>query len=57
MQKIRLIKQQKLYLRVDFFKTINKKITQKKNTIDKILLFFVPIFTYAENTAFEVTLF
>ena len=52
---IRLIKQQKLYLRVDFFQ--NYKITQKKYYRKKILLFFVPIFTYAENTAFEVTLF
>ena len=33
MQMIRLIKQQKLYLRVDFFQ--NYKITEKKNTIEK----------------------
>jgi len=51
---IRLTKQQKLYLRVDFSKLQNNA---KKNTLEKILLFFVPIFTYAENTAFEVTLF
>jgi len=52
---IRLIKQQKLYLRVDFSKLQNN--AKKKYYRKKILLFFVPIFTYAENTAFEVTLF
>jgi len=35
------------------FQNYKQQNNAKKNTIEKILLFFVPIFTYAENTAFE----